>query len=1027
MDDPPKLYGTSHSKTWTRADWIAHSVRSRAARSFSSSSDENLIPFGVAVQDSQNAEDKNIPTQTWTKAPRETIGALERDLENPSEDLSSINRNSTLVGSRPKYDLGVVHPMTIKKFQSSPGDNVSKLTAQSYNRSRHRHLKSMFAVYTQAVGDFAHSSKLESNDSGNQSSTIAEKVLMSTETESSPRSFNHVHHGNRSPADGIPFVPEAEILRIPETTELEDIIRIAESQTTIVGFDLISRLADRGYGLHDFAAWNWILLGKTAMDAVARFELLLTCHSTSSLKFGEIPLFIFFQLLQRRDVSAHALAILIQQAWRILKYGSEHKHDTSCDDPSSGHSYARTSRFDLDDLTIMVVRLLRHSRKVWPATCVNIASLWAIYARAGLVEPALKLDTMEAKDHGRLTFHYNRILSVLALAPEERPYQSLQYRQRAQFILIRQMDEFRPPLTLSREGYRAVARVQLAHSKTPQERTWADLKAKSWPPWREDKLGADAAIGVEYGISRASSSIHRMAEAGYGSQTWEKSAGILAGWDTDGSPTIQTRSISVPPANSPPSQPETKSDLPSERSQLEEAALWAARVKATRTLQEAWSCFLTCKYQGIPLTPHLYHMMFEKLVYDDRRTHNTSRSHALFDAGWEEERLPLPGDGKEVAAVSTWHNEAVSTREPLPTYGSLLEQMTRAQIRPSPRFLEFLLKHALSYAEGIKVLRASDLSEPMKQISPPWKEEYFSRVAALLDTLPMFLFAALVTSRLPFYLPPWRSLFALLAHQESVIEFGMFKGRQTITKFEHACYLLECMDSMKLDLDFEGFEKLLTIVHNAATVSRRTIATPGPKKNPDAAHSMLDTGLSVVKARFSQIVQPSPRIHGARKAMIALFDDSSDAKYPSKADPPPLPRLKQIPHPSALHAYVHFLGAYDDYNGLLDLVRWISGCSTQIMDETKEYSNGPSSMRKCLTAIRVYVEQPLVGYDEGEGMSDKDRERYETSIRLVDTVREVVESNEDLTPWPSDGEVDKYIDRAKLKVWTPLNDRINGG
>ncbi|KAI4201408.1 MAG: hypothetical protein LQ350_003246 [Teloschistes chrysophthalmus] len=916
----------------------------------------------------------------------------------------------------------------------------------------------MFDVYQRTVGDLWDSNELGLDGLRHRSSGDAKNAPYFSEAEPDPPSFWQVDHENRSPAGSIRLPPEGELLQMPETTELEDIIKLADSQTTIIGFDLISQLAVRDYGLHDFAAWNWILSGKTAMDAVARFEVLSTCLTTSSLRFGEIPLFVFFRLLQRQDVNGHALAILIQQAWRLLGSSRKGRYDTSFDDPNNTNNLTSTPRFDLDNLTIMVVRLLRHSRQVWPASCVNIASIWTTHARAGLVEPAIELDTIEAKDHVRLAFGYNRVLRILALVPEERPYQSLHHRQRAQFMLIRRMDEFQPPLALDREGYRAVTRVQLAHSKTPQERRWASLKAKSWPPWKEDKLGADAAIGVEYGSSRASSSIHRMTEAGYGTQTWEKSAGILAGWDTDSSPTIQTRSHGVPTANLLPSQDEVKSDLPFETSGLENAALWAARVKATRTLQEAWSCFLMCQYQGISMTPYLYHAMFEKLVYDNKRAQGSSGGDALSDAGWaeewEEEQLPLPGDGKEVAAVSTWHNEAVSTRKPLPTYMSLVAQMTRDRIRPSGRFLEFLLKHAVSHTEGIEVLRLSDLSAPMKRIyGPPWDEKYFSRVAALLDEVTPSLYAAyvhficrfactdvgeesrkkrdercqmlrhafrLVTSRLPFYLPPWRSLLALLAHQGSVFQlkrskssvfrFRVSKGRPAVRKFGYALYLLKCMDSIKLDLDFKGFEMLLAIVRNAATVSRQTIATASADRNLAAAYRMLDTGLSVVKARFSKIVQPSRRIQAE------LSDDSSGSRYPSEMEAPSLPRLIQVPHPTALHAYVHFLGAYEDYDGLLDLVGWMSDCSSQIMDETEEYSNGALSMRRCLTAVRVYVEQPLVGYDKREGIPDEDRERYETSMRLVDAVRQLVENNEDLTPWPSDEEVDRYMDRTKHKL-----------
>ncbi|KAL0260586.1 hypothetical protein SLS55_004276 [Diplodia seriata] len=76
-------------------------------------------------------------------------------------------------------------------------------------------------------------------------------------------------------------------------------------------------------------------------------------------------------------------------------------------------------------------------------------------------------------------------------------------QQRAQFTVLRGMSEYQPPLTITQQGYRGIARVQIAQLKTQDERKWAELKSTSWPPWKVDRTAMDSDIGPEHGISRA--------------------------------------------------------------------------------------------------------------------------------------------------------------------------------------------------------------------------------------------------------------------------------------------------------------------------------------------------------------------------------------------------------------------------------------------------------------------------------------------------------------------------------------------
>ncbi|KAL8947544.1 MAG: hypothetical protein Q9183_007777, partial [Haloplaca sp. 2 TL-2023] len=127
------------------------------------------------------------------------------------------------------------------------------------------------------------------------------------------------------------------------------------------------------------------------------------------------------------------------------------------------------------------------------------------------------------------------------------------------------------------------------------------------------------------------------------------------------------------------------------------------------------------------------------------------------------------------------------------------------------------------------------------------------------------------------------------------------------------------------------------------------------------------------------------------------------------------PRLLQIPHPAHLHAYVRFLGQYKDYDAVLDLVTWISNYYEQIMDEAREFHNGERAMRRCLVAVRVYVEQPLgdwaVDSDSTHPKKEKDLEDYQRDFQRVDSVKAVFESNGEEGPWawPTDEEFEMYV------------------
>src|SRR6202041_1208945 len=115
----------------------------------------------------------------------------------------------------------------------------------------------------------------------------------------------------------------------------------------------------------------------------------------------------------------------------------------------------------------------------------------------------------------RKNFICNRFLALLSKPTSLCPKLSIPFQEKAQFDVLRSMANNVPPLIITQEGYRAVARVQLARKKTAQEQEWARLKARSWPPWKENRTAMDEEKGVEFGFSRASRIMSQMHQAGY--------------------------------------------------------------------------------------------------------------------------------------------------------------------------------------------------------------------------------------------------------------------------------------------------------------------------------------------------------------------------------------------------------------------------------------------------------------------------------------------------------------------------------
>ena len=565
-------------------------------------------------------------------------------------------------------------------------------------------------------------------------------------------------------------------------------------------------LESRGHDVLDVGLWAWILSESSTEKAALR---LFAAFWVERNAYSRIPPFVLLSLLQRPHVTPSALRCLILCVWDYFKvHRSSHPGSSNIGQvsmaeapdtsligkawmsPSKKNSIHRT----MSEVTIVdfVTELIRHARQSWPAAMTNIVLIFTEH----IIGDGLRKDNLcdLSKDFAtRLSLLCNRMLSYIALPSVQHPWRSIPYHQKAQLHIIRYMNEFQPALTVTREGYRALIFVQLLHRKTTQEIEWAELKARSWPPWKEDKLGLDVEKSIEMGVSRASEVMSKLQEAGYHMLEWETAAKIYAGWDTDNSPTIQVRSREgLPFSASGPRRLEWSKSTPESKLFTSNRLLWTARVRATRTLAEAWACFLTYrKYETTPLVS-VYFALLEKIVFDEERVRHEKRKvqreeKEVYDKGkgeigertvknvtrymknrekaledgegdLEDDReakilckattrdnpYVLAGDGKEVMSPPVSPRESVYLPVPPPTLAQFFENMIDSGIKPSGRILAFLLRQARFYNEGMKYLESSSLPGSVIRTLQCRESLDAEQIRERLDPIPNYLFAAYI-------------------------------------------------------------------------------------------------------------------------------------------------------------------------------------------------------------------------------------------------------------------------------------------
>lgn len=834
-------------------------------------------------------------------------------------------------------------------------------------------------------------------------------------------------------------------------------------------------LEDRRYSVADVVSWVWILKSKTAYESILRIFILegnrKNKHGTA---VNNMPTFIPMLLLRNPSFDAKTFRLILIYSIHLMTgrpLPSLHFSTKSMlKDVELGMKQPFLGgKVPLDPSTCMlsVVRLLRHARQVWPQAQLTIARAFAYFMIHTTTEEKHSKESIERMNRFRAE-KFNACLWQLSLPPKPGPFTSVSIQQQAQFELLKAMANHQPVLPVSRRGYQGVIAVQLAHKKTPAERQSAALKAPSWPPWKEERIGIDSHRGIEGMKSRAMQVMAQMIEAGYSHTRSEEVSAIYAGWDTDRSPTIQTRKLRA------------QSLSRTLGSQSDHQAIWVARIRATRTVREAWACFLSYQDRDLPPRLSIYAAMAEKLIF---------RRKAV-EGKFEEVSGALPGDGPEVFSEPSSARDLIYVRTEPPTPAELLNQMHAQGIQQSGKFLSLLLRTAVSFNSGLEYLSSSDL--PKHQIQAlctvrDQQSDYDTKEEEAIAEVPENIFSSFIgflckfssfdatylaqngvrtahlfpiamgqnratehsTSSLlayaersetdgDFHHPmtlhhaiqlvklrnsnhpwPWNQLLSALARDRFKAPYrNLSRGSQRIMAWSEMLEVTKWMEERQVELGMQGFQVLCASFSRAVIVkvrypsaaaeaftflneSRRVGNLPYLDSIYRGSSDLIPAGLHFLKGHFERLILPDPQASYKVEGTVHSAENYSDPQVA-------VPSMLQVPSPAVLHAYVRALGLAEDYDGLLNLLRWMSASAVTLKEASDEYLNGERMMRRTLTAARVFIEGPPWGK---ESLESNDSEEQAFSNPMVKEAYDIVAATPFWGSWPSDDDVWEYVNR----------------
>ncbi|KAK4944102.1 hypothetical protein LTR10_016435 [Elasticomyces elasticus] len=783
----------------------------------------------------------------------------------------------------------------------------------------------------------------------------------------------------------------------PDSPDVEP--HLARGLRSVFNGENLELLAELGYDATDVAAWAWVFSSGNVEVAVRRYIAL--ANKSSRSENGRIPKFVLLQILRAANISQKAFRDLIRSISNELQ---------CCKDAQQYPGWLWTSR------VCLVVRLLRHARQVAPDCFHDISLIIGLLFSDFYLGRDRPLEPPELR---RLTHIFNRFLSLFALSTFRTPFGTYLMQQNAQLALIRLMANFKPQLPLTREGYRALATVQLLHPKTGPERTWADAKSPAWPPWRRIKSGIEQDLEYPGKDSRVMKLLRRMNQAGYTHGLWDQSAAVLAGWDTDKSPTIQTRALLMRQLK-PWTNPRHSTNSLDGQSH-DAAELWAARIRATRTKREAWASF--CAYEKSTEVSNRryqpYFAMFDKLLAQTATPASGLGSKYL------------PGDVKEVFEDPTNPRDLIYIEKELPSVDQFYQDMLQAGIFPGGSLLSNLLDHAPNIEAGLSYINDSRWDAVTKDVLRHAEKYPPTIIRDAVDRTPGLCLAAFVwlLCRHGF---DTHSTFSVEVHPSSEDRETRRSNKQTVSPLRYAWQLLALGRNTDIRAwnaflkgagaclrDVNNKSKGQSLSHSDTRVMKQEIwrllwdSFQGDARlNIDAdlesfRHLAGIMILLVRDANQRRLHIPSQRLGLLTKSMFlrAIYGHPTETFLPSSE----LPVLK-YPDGSDLRLMLRVLVSTSDVEGIIALVAWINQHADTYKPKDGQWASGDSGrdqplLRLVLCIIRLFLE------GSPAKASNKDGHIFQTPLSVKpELVRQARDLCEPLG-WPSDEEIDAFLSR----------------
>lgn len=820
---------------------------------------------------------------------------------------------------------------------------------------------------------------------------------------------------------------------------------------------------------------------KTWASAVIHFNTHETAVFLEQLQHRSsadaIPLFVLFHVLRKPYISARTLRVLLKVSFEAVE---------------RYHSREGTEGLHKEDLYTLFTLLLRRVRDVWPAAMNRMVDMLLRYLphkppdttendldgeRINCSPRRNDKSVLRERQLASLAFRLNKAMRLLAIPTSINPFKTIQIQEACVIRVLRYLTEHDPPLEINRDGFRAIVLLQLAQPKSENDHLWAELKTLSWPPWKEDRTAMDADITArEHGRSKAAETLERMREAGFAPYEWERAAAIYTGWDTDRTPTIQTRV-----------------KFSSGKKRFASGATdWTARIHTTRNIQEAWACYLAYEEQCSEPDQDACRTMFQKIYQESNRAQERPRYKHFRKVRLE--KGIWPGDAVEIEPPPPSTHQHTYTRTAPPKFDAFYRQLKKKGVVFEGHCLAFLVSKAGSLKLGLEYLSASasiypairgllndssvhDLSSLPDVVFASFMEllgrfSNFSLSKALplefkdlrytfsdrydLENLSLNADHALIHGimllkrRLPLYRPAWHSILRALGNSSShmMLNVGLapvtsepvyrLPPRPDLRKQMQAHKaaftarglvrrLLTMMHNINLEIDTIGFMALCNVAENWAVncwLELRKEVVHGEEFDWE-----LGDMAKTLKRRFD------PKL--MQLDFFNLVGEEDAITEIQKERTFELPQLLEVPSPAILHAYIRVLGWMGDYLALSQTVEWMVKYQSALQERRSVDRNGDIVMRRAITALRVFLTRSWLYEPQAESrspqMTEDVDEQPELDIRKwplkkhltrlrtpadserTKKIKELVESVEDWGGWPTDEEVEEYCKHERFQ------------